>query len=270
MEQRLEDKVAFITGVGAVGPGWGNGRATAVLFAREGATVFGVDIDLEAAEATQGTIKEEGGACAVHRCDVTRSDEVAAAVVACVERFGRIDILFNNVGGSVMGGPVEIGDADWDAQLTLNLKTAYLTLKHVLPVMARQGGGAIVNLASIAGLRYLGQQQAGYEAAKAGLIQLTRSVALGHARSGIRCNAICPGFLVTPAIDRIARDMGNGDVDSLVADLSRHVPLGRLGNAWDVAHAALYLASEEASYVTGTDLVVDGGLVAGCVGPLGD
>ena len=267
MAARLEGKVAFITGVGAVGPGWGNGRATAVLFAREGASVFGVDVDSGAAESTQGIIEGEGGACAVRTCDVTDGDDVAAAVAACVERFGRIDILFNNVGGGVMGGPVEIGEADWNAQIAYNLTTAFLTLKHVLPVMEGQGGGAIVNLASIAGLRYLGQQQAGYEAAKAGLIQLTRSVALGHAKSGIRCNAICPGFLVTPAIDRIARDMGDGDVDTLIADLSRHVPMGRLGDAWDVAHAALFLASDEAKYVTGTELVVDGGLVAGCVGP---
>ncbi len=267
MSGRLQDKVAFITGIGAIGPGWGNGKATAVLFAREGAKVFGVDIVPAAAEETRAVVEGEGGTCAVRGCDATDGAAVEAAVADCLERFGRIDVLFNNVGGSAPGGVVEMDEDTWDRQFAFNLKTAYLPCKHVLPVMERQGVGSIVNLASIAALRYIGQRHTAYEAAKAGLIQLTRSVAGAYAKAGIRCNAISPGHLNTPAIGRVARDQGTGDVDDMVAALDRIIPMGHMGDAWDVAYAALYLASDEAKYVTGAELVVDGGLTSACPGP---
>ena len=263
MTGRLQDKVAFVTGAGAVGPGWGNGKAVSVLFAREGASVFGVDIVPEAAEETRAIIESEGGTCAVRACDAMKAAEVEAAVEACLARFGRIDVLFNNVGGGVTGSAVDLSEADWHRQIDYNLTTAFLTCKYVLPVMTNQGGGAIVNLASVAGLRYIGHDHIGYDAAKAGLIQLSRSVALRYAKSGIRCNAVCPGFLVTPAIDRIADDYGASNADAVIEKLIHQVPMGQLGDAWDVAYAAVYLASDESKYMTGAELVIDGGLIAG-------
>ena len=155
MPSRLHDKVALVSGAGCVAAGWGNGKATAALFAREGASVFAVDKNPSAAADTHRLIEEEGGVCESHQADVTRADQVEAMAKAYLERFGRIDILQNNVGGSAPGGPVEMSEQEWDAQLNLNLKSVFLTCKFVLPVMERQGRGAIVNVGSIAGLRYL-------------------------------------------------------------------------------------------------------------------
>ena len=164
MPGRLQDKVAIVTGAGSVGPGWGNGRATAVRFAQEGAKIFAVDRNLEATAETVERVKAAGGEIVVHACDVTNSQSVAAMVAACLERFGRIDVLVNNVGGSAHGGPVEMSEEVWDAQIDFNLKSVFLTLKHVLPVMEKQGAGAIVNLASTSGIRFTGAFQVGYAA----------------------------------------------------------------------------------------------------------
>ena len=178
MSGRLKDKVALVTGAGCVGPGWGNGRATAVLFAREGAKVFAVDKDGGSMKETLARVAEFGGVITAHECDVTKSASVRAMIDACLAAFGRIDILVNNVGGSAAGGPVELTEEAWDGQMTYNLKSVFLACKHVLPVMERQGGGAIVNLASTSGLRWTGSPQVGYAASKAGVIQLSRVVAV--------------------------------------------------------------------------------------------
>jgi NAD(P)-dependent dehydrogenase (short-subunit alcohol dehydrogenase family) len=177
----LEGKVALVTGCGSFGPGWGNGKATAAVLARQGATVFGVDIDLAAADVTREVIQSEGNRLDIDSCDVTDAAQVEALIAACVRRYGRLDILVNNVGRSEPGNPVTMDEAVFDEQIDINLKSVFLTCKSALPVMAAQGGGAIVNIASVAGLRWVGKDQVGYAAAKAGLIQFTKVTAVAFA-----------------------------------------------------------------------------------------
>ncbi len=266
MSGRLGDKVALVVGAGSAGEGWGNGKATAVLFARQGARIFAVDIKLQAVEETKAVIESEGGRCVAYQADATSADEVRAMAEACVTAFGRVDILHNNVGGSAPGGVVDMSEEAWDANLDLNLKSAFLTCKHVIPAMLRQGGGAIVNVGSIAGIRHVGERNmVAYQAAKAGLIQFTRAVALQYAEQGIRANCVIPGLMHTPLVEgRLADQYGEGKVQETIEQRNAVCPTGRMGDAWDVAYAALYLASDEAKYVTATEIVVDGGLTAKC------
>jgi NAD(P)-dependent dehydrogenase (short-subunit alcohol dehydrogenase family) len=265
MNKRLQDKVAIVTGAGSVGPGWGNGRATAVRFAEEGARVFAVDRDPARLEETVARVREAGGVIATRACDVTDSDSVSAMVRACVEQWGRIDVLVNNVGGSAPGGPVEMAEEVWDAQVDFNLKSVFLTLKFCLPVMERQGGGAIVNVASTSGLRWTGAAQVAYAATKAGVIQLSRVVAVQYAARGIRVNTVVPGQLHTPMVEvRLAKQRAGGDVEALLKQRQARIPLGFMGDGQDTANAALFLASEEARFVTGTEIVVDGGMTVRC------
>lgn len=261
----LKGKVAFITGAGTVGAGWGNGKATAVLMARQGATIFGTDINPAAVEETRAIIANEGGNCFAAACDMTDSDAVKRAVEACLERFGRIDILVNNVGGSAPGGPVEMPEEVWDRQLDHNLKTAFLGCKHVLPVMEKQGSGAIVNIASVAGFAHQvdGRVHVAYSTAKSGLLGFTRSTAIAYVKKGIRCNLVIVGTMHTPLVEeRLMKQLGPEAAKDLVAKRNAAVPIGRMGDAWDTAHAVLFLASDEARYITATHLVVDGGLTA--------
>jgi len=259
---RLDGKVAVVTGCGTAEPGWGNGKTISVLFARQGATIEGADRSLEAAQETARIIEEEGGACHVERCDVTDPADVAAYVAGVVERHGRIDVLVNNVGRSSPGGPAELGEAAWDEQIDVNLKSAYLLCHEVLPVMERAGGGGGVSGASVAGLRYIGKPQVGYAAAKAALLQFTRTTGVIYASRGVRLNCVVPGLIHTPLVDRLADLYAGGDREGFAAHRHAQVPMGRMGDAWDVAHAALFLASDEARYITATEIVVDGGLVA--------
>ncbi|WP_135469065.1 SDR family NAD(P)-dependent oxidoreductase [Crenalkalicoccus roseus] len=261
----LTGKVAFIAGAGSVGEGWGNGKATAVLMARQGARIYGTDINPDAVEETRRLIAAEGRECAVRRADMTVAAEVEAAVADCLARFGRIDILVNNVGGSAPGDAVTMSEAVWDAQMDHNLKTAFLGCKYVIPAMRRQGGGAIVNLSSVACLSHQveGRTNVAYAAAKAGILAFTRSTAIAFVKQGIRCNAVIPGTMHTPLVEhRLARQLGANDAAALVARRHASVPMGRMGDAWDVAHAVLFLASDEARYITATHLIVDGGLTA--------
>lgn len=261
MGSRLKDRVAIVTGAGSVGPGWGNGRAIAVRFAEEGARVFAVDVDAGRLRETC----EKNEAIHSHLCDVTDGKAVATMVAACLERFGRVDVLVNNVGGSAPGGPVEMSEEVWDAQVDLNLKSVFLGCKHVLPVMERQGGGAIVNLASTSGLRWSGSAHVAYAATKAGIIQLSRVVAMQYAAKGIRVNTVVPGQLHTPLVEaRLARQRAGGDVAALLKSRLERIPLGFAGDGRDTANAALFLASEEARFVTGTEIVVDGGMTVRC------
>jgi NAD(P)-dependent dehydrogenase (short-subunit alcohol dehydrogenase family) len=265
MKRRLEGKVAIITGAGSVGSGWGNGRATAVRFAEEGANVFAVDRDAERLRETVERVKKAGGAIATHLCDVTHADEVAAMVDACVKAYGRIDVLVNNVGGSAAGGPVEMSEEVWDAQVDFNLKSVFLACKHVIPIMEKQGGGAIVNIASTSGLRFTGNAQVGYAATKAGVIQFSRVVAVQYAARGIRVNTVVPGQLHTPMVEaRLARQRAGGDVQELLKQRSKRIPLAIEGDGRDTANAALFLASDEARFITGTEIVVDGGMTVRC------
>jgi NAD(P)-dependent dehydrogenase (short-subunit alcohol dehydrogenase family) len=258
----LKDKVALVTGVGSFGPGWGNGKAIATLFARQGATMVGVDVNLEAAEETRRIIEGEGNAIDISACNVTKADQVNALVARCLERFGRIDILVNNVGRSEPGNPVTMDEATFDEQLDINLKTAFLVSKAVLPSMAERRSGSIINISSVAGLRFVGKDQVAYAAAKAGLIQFTRVTAVAFADKGVRLNCVVPGLMDTPLVRRLADRYAKGDYEGMVAKRHAQVPMGHMGDAWDVAHAALFLASDEARYVTGTEILVDGGLVA--------
>jgi NAD(P)-dependent dehydrogenase (short-subunit alcohol dehydrogenase family) len=265
MTKRLQDKIAIITGAGSVGPGWGNGRATCVRFAEEGAKIFAVDRNPDSVTETIARVKEVGGEIAVHQCDVTSNDSVAAMVKACLERWGRIDILMNNVGGSAPGGPAEMAEEVWNAQIAFNLTSVFLTCKHVLPVMEKQKSGSIINVASTSGIRFTGAFQVGYAATKAGVIQLSRVVAVQYAPKGVRVNTIIPGQLHTPMVEaRLARQRAGGDVEALLKQRLARIPMGFAGDGRDTANAAVFLASDEARFVTGTELVVDGGMSARC------
>ena len=259
---RLDGKIALVTGCGSNGSGWGNGKAIAVLLARQGASVFGVDLNLAAAVATRELIRAQGGVAEVLAVDVTDQAQVGTMVAACIERFGRIDILVNNVGRSEPGGPVEMSEATWDEQMDVNVKSAFLTCKSVLPIMERQGGGAVVNISSVAGLRYAGKPQVAYAAGKAALMQLTQTTAVLYAARGVRLNCVVPGLMLTPLVERLAAKYANGDYEGFVARRHQQVPMGRMGDAWDVAHAVLFLASDESRYITAQQIVVDGGLTA--------
>ena len=266
MVDRLKEKVALVSGAGSSGPGWGNGKATAVLFAREGARVIAVDINLAAALETKRIIEAEGGICEAVAGDVSRTDDVAAVVDACILAFGRIDVLHNNVGIVEVGGPVETSEESWDRVNDVNMKSMFLTCKQVLPHMIRQGKGAIVNIASVSGIRWLGVPYISYAATKAAIIQFTRVIALQYARSGIRANSILPGMMNTPMVHaaEVIAAYG-GSAEEMVRRRDEQCPMGRMGDAWDVAYAALFLGSDEAKYITGTELVVDGGLTVNCV-----
>jgi len=272
MAGRLDGRVAIVTGAGSSGPGWGYGKATAVLFAREGARVLAVDLRREAAEETRAIVAGEGGACEVFAGDVSCAADVAAMVEACLARFGALDVLHNNVGIVEVGGPEETSEESWDRVVRVNLKSMFLSTKAALPHMVRQfaarggaakraRGGAIVNIGSIAGIRWTGVPYVAYSTTKGAVIPFTRSIALQYAAQGIRCNAILPGLMNTPMIvEPLKGAYGEGGVAGMIATRDRQCPMGFMGDAWDVAHAALYLASDESRYVTGVALPVDGGI----------
>jgi NAD(P)-dependent dehydrogenase (short-subunit alcohol dehydrogenase family) len=265
MGGRLQDRIAIVTGAGCIGPGWGNGRAIATRFAEEGAKIFAVDRDLDSVTETVERVKAAGGEIVTHQCDVTGAASVEVMVKTCLERFGRIDLLVNNVGGSAAGGPVEMSEDVWDAQIDYNLKSVFLTLKHVLPIMERQKSGAVVNVASTSGLRWTGSAQVAYAATKAGVIQLSRVVAVQYADKGIRVNTVVPGQLHTPMVEaRLAQQRTGGDVEALLKSRLERIPLGFMGDGRDTANAALFLASDEARFITGTEIVVDGGMTVRC------
>jgi NAD(P)-dependent dehydrogenase (short-subunit alcohol dehydrogenase family) len=265
MAGRLEGKVAIVTGAGCVGPGWGNGRATAVRFVEEGASVLAADISPDALQETLERAGPLAGSMKSHICDVTDSASIKSMVDACIAEFGKVDILVNNVGGSAKGGPVELSEEDFDRQVAYNLKSVFLTCKHVLPCMEKNGQGAIINLASTSGKRWTGAAQVAYAATKAGVIQLSKVVAVEYAPKGIRVNTIVPGQLHTPMVEaRLAGQRAGGDVEALLKQRLSRIPLGFMGDGRDTANAAVYLASDESRFVTGTEIVIDGGMTARC------
>jgi hypothetical protein len=264
-QRRFNDRVVFISGAGSVGTGWGNGRAMAVFFAQEGAKVFGLDVKRENMQETQALIQSFGGSFHAHQCDVTSSPSMLEAVTACVAQWGQIDVLINNVGGSAKGGPVEMSEEVWDAQIDHNLKSVFLGCKHVLPHMIKAQKGAIVNMSSTSGIRWTGSAQVAYAATKAGVLQMSKVLAVQYAKQGIRVNSVVPGQLHTPMVEtRLAGQRTGGDVTALLAQRQSRIPLPFMGDGRDSAHAALFLASDEARFITGTEIVVDGGMSARC------
>jgi NAD(P)-dependent dehydrogenase (short-subunit alcohol dehydrogenase family) len=261
--QRLKDKTAMVVGAGSIGPGWGNGKATAVTFARQGAQVFCVDRNGKAAQETADIITSEGGKAAAFTADASRAGDVEAMVAACVKTYGRIDVLDNNVGIAEMGNVVDVSEASWDHVFAVNLKSAFLAMKHVIPVMERQGGGSIINISSIASIRHLGISYVTYATTKAAMNQMMRTTAVEFAPKNIRVNCILPGLMKTPMVEHsagLAASYAKGDIEAMWRARDAQVPMGHMGDAWDVANAALFLASDESKYVTGLELVVDGGV----------
>ncbi len=262
MTTRLEGKVAIVVGAGQTpGETIGNGRATALTFAREGARVLAVDRNPDSAAETVELIEEQGGTAAVCQADVTDEDSIVGFVEACRSRWQRIDILHNNVGVSLTGGdaPItEITAEAFDRIVAINLRGMVLACKHVLPVMRSQESGVIVNISSMAA--WAAYPYVAYKTTKAGVIAMTEQLAITNAKYGIRANVILPGLINTPmAVEaRVAR-MGKTR-EEVIAERDRRVPLGRkMGTAWDVANAALFLVSDEARFITGIALPVDGG-----------
>lgn len=263
MSSRLEDKVAIIMGAGQTpGDTIGNGRATAILFAREGARVLVVDRRLDSAAETVDMIEAEGGRAVAIEADATSDSACAALVKDCLETHGRVDILHNNVGiGGADAGPAHIEEESWDHILSVNLKSVIFPCKAVLPTMREKRSGAIVNISSIAAVCSTGI--VAYKTSKAGINAYTQSLAIGNAKYGIRANVIMPGLMETPmAIEGISKGLGI-DKQELIRTRNEQVPLrGKMGTAWDIAHAALFLASDEAAFITGVALPVDGGQTA--------
>jgi len=259
---RLQGKIAIVIGAGqSPGEGMGNGRATVLRFAREGAKVLAVDRNLASAEETAAMAKQEGGECVACEADVTKEATLKAAVAAAQQRWGRVDILHNNVGVSIAGGdasPLEITEEAFDRIAAINLRGTIMACKHVLPVMRQQRAGAIINISSVAA--WENYPLVAYKATKAGMIAYTQQLAIQNAAFGIRANVILPGLMDTPmAVDTRARASGKTRAQ-VAAERDARVPLrGRMGTAWDVANAALFLASDEASFITGVALPVDGG-----------
>ena len=260
MTDRLKDKCAIVMGGGQTpGDTMGNGRATSILFAREGARVVVVDTRLDSAEETVDEIAKEGGAAIAVPADATCEDDCRRVVETCVSEFGRVDVLHNNVGiGGADAGPAHIEEDVWDQILAVNLKSVVFPCKAALPVMRDQSSGAIVNISSIAAV--CSTPIVAYKTSKAGVNAYTQTLAIGNAKHGIRANVIMPGLMETPmAIEGISQGRGI-DKESLIRERNAQVPLGRqMGTAWDVAHAALFLASDDARFITGVALPVDGG-----------
>ena len=260
MGDRLKGKIAIITGAGSILAGIGNGKAAAIVFAREGAKVLAVDYNLEAVEETKRVIDEEGGECVTLYADVSKTSDCENIIETCVKTFGRVDILHNNVGMGGSGGAVEASEELWDKTMNINLKSMFLTSKYVLPHLEKQAGGVIINISSMNALRTAPYPTLAYSVSKAGVIALTREIAIQYAAKGIRANAILPGLMKTPRVAHYYRNAHDGDVEKMWQRRDAMSPTGRQGDAWDIASAALYLASDESKYVNGTTLLVDGGL----------
>jgi NAD(P)-dependent dehydrogenase (short-subunit alcohol dehydrogenase family) len=256
---RVEGKVAIVTGAGSTpGPGVATGRATAIALAREGARVLLADHLPDRAEETLGLIEKEGGTASVFAGDMTKAADCEAMVRAAVDTFGTLDVLVNNIGAAIAGTVVDTSEADWDRVLDITLRTAFLSSKYAVPVMAEKGSGAIVNIGSISGFR--GGSYVGYSAAKGGIHALTVDMAYSHGRQGVRVNAIAPGHITTPLMYSVRGHTAETDYRQQLAAAASL--LGTEGNGWDVAWAAVFLASDEARWITAVTLPVDGGVMA--------
>ena len=258
----LDGKTAIVTGCGSEGEGWGNGRAIATLLARQGAKVIGTDLNYKAAKNTQDFILKENNKCEIHEVNMSNKKDVDSFFKNVTKQNEKINILVNNVGRSEPGDP-EVMDYDvWKEQFSTNLDTAFFAIKQIIPIMKKIGGGSIVNISSVAGMRYVGKPQVGYSASKAALMQMTKTTAIIHAENKIRLNCVVPGLMHTPLVERLANKYADGKYDEFVKTRNNQVPMKKMGSSFDVANAVLFLASDEAKYITGTEIVVDGGLTA--------
>ena len=255
---RVQDKIALVFGAGSVGRGWGNGNAAAVAYAREGARVVAVDLRLEAAQTTADVIQSEGGEALALAADVTAPEQVQAAVEAALQRFGRIDILHNNVGMNLSGGAIDASLESWRKVMDVNMTSVFLACKAVLPIMVAQRSGAIVNISSLAAIRTIGYPYVSYYASKAAVNHYTRAVAIEFADRGIRANTIMPGIMDTPHIYQQISGYYNS-IEEMKTKRAAIPPMKHQGEGWDVAWAAVFLASDEAKFITGVELPVDGG-----------
>lgn len=255
---RVEGKRIAVIGAGSIGPGWGNGKAAAVLYAREGGRVLCVDRDAAAAQLTAELISAEGGAAETQAGDMTSEADVAALAARLDALWGGVDIVHFNIGVSEAGGVVDVTPESWDRVLAVNLRAAMLVAKTLSPGMRAQGSGAFVFISSIAAIKCGAYSYISYEASKAALCRLSASIAAESAPFGVRSNTILPGLIDTPHV--AAYISGGADPAKVDAERASRAPMGRQGTAWDVAEAALFLASDAAGYITGVDLRVDGGL----------
>ena len=260
MRKRLDGKVAIVTGAGSIGPGMGIGKATAICFAREGARVMLVDLNGDAAGETKKFIDEEGNECVVFQADVSNASDCREIMEECIQRYGRIDVLDNNVALGAAGGPVETSEKDWDRVMDVNLKSMYLTTRHALPHMEKQGSGSIINISSIVAIRAQASPLLAYAVSKAGVTALTREIAIQYAKQGIRANVILPGLIKTPRVEFYYKKAWGGDIEKIWEKRDAMSPTGKQGDPWDIAYAALFLASDEAKYINGVTLPVDGGI----------
>lgn len=262
----LRDKVVLVMGIGQTAvegsSTWGNGAANTRALSSNGCKIFGCDINLSAAEFTATRLRDEGGVCDVMAADVTSSDDVKKVVDAVMAKYGRIDVLVNNVGMTRPGTPGSMSEELWDQQMDLNLKSVYLSCHHVLPIMTKQKSGTVVNNASIAGLSYIGKHQVAYSTAKAAIIHFTRVSAVMYAPVGVRMNCVVPGFILVPLVENLGKSNKEEDREVFRQITQNNVPMGKMGEPEDVANAALWLASAASKYVTGQQLVVDGGLTS--------
>lgn len=261
-QSRLDGCVALILGAGSSAPGMSIGKACGLAMARAGAQVAALDLSLDAARQTVDEIAAEGGQAAAYAADVANQTEMQAAIEAVMRDWGRIDIMQINAGIGQVGGPQETSVQDWGRIQKVNLESILIASQLVCPIMVRQGKGAIIGVSSVAGLRYLGYPHLAYSVTKAGVIHFIKMLAHQYAGQGIRANTIVPGLIDTPRIRKnVAKAFdADGDMDKTRAARDKQVPLGRMGTPWEVASVATFLASDDASYITGTEIVVDGGL----------
>ena len=259
--QRMQEKVVLVSGAGSSGGEFGIGKACAVLYARHGAKVLAVDINIDAARDTAELIRSEGGHCEPCQTDVSNERQVQTMITTCIEHYGRLDVLHNNVGILSSGGPTEVALEDWNRCMSINLTSMFLTCKYSLPHMLEQGAGAIINISSITGQRWIGVPHTAYATSKGAILSFTRNMALEYASRGIRANCVVPGLLNTPMIREPLKNQSPEVAEQILANRNDAVPTGAMGSPWDVAWASIFLASDEARYITGTELVVDGGLI---------
>lgn len=257
---RLAGKIALVAGAGSSGPGWSIGKASCVTLARQGAAIVALDADLAAAEDTAHEVEQAGGSALPVQADISDPAAMQAAVDAALRRYGRIDVLQANAGIGKVGGPEDITLEEWDRIQQVNVTSLLIATRLLAPLMRDQGGGAIVTVSSVAGIRYTGYPHLAYSVSKAAVIHFARMAAQQYAADRIRVNTVIPGLIDTPRVARNVARMFDADARAASAARDRQVPMGRMGTPWEVANAVAFLASDEASYITGTELVVDGGL----------